>query len=59
MQYVRSHPAADYANEYLASKIVFGDWFNLPVIHKVERLGEVIRIQTSDDGGKCANNDFE
>lgn len=27
----------------------FGDWFNPPVIHSIERAGQTIRIRASDD----------
>ena len=32
-----------------AYNVALGDWFNPPVIHAVERQGEAIRIQASDD----------
>jgi hypothetical protein len=32
-----------------AYNVALGDWFNPPVIHKVERQGELIRIEASDD----------
>jgi len=32
-----------------AYNVALGDWFNPPVIHRVERRGEGIRIQASDD----------
>ena len=32
-----------------AYNIALGDWFNPPVIHSLERRGETIRIQASDD----------
>lgn len=27
----------------------FGDWFNPPVIHKIEKIGQTVYIQASDD----------
>ena len=32
-----------------AYNVALGDWFNPPVIHRVERKGKAIRIQASDD----------
>jgi len=32
-----------------AYNVALGDWFNPPVIHRVERQGETVRIQASDD----------
>jgi hypothetical protein len=32
-----------------AYNVALGDWFNPPVIHKVERQGQAIHIQASDD----------
>jgi hypothetical protein len=32
-----------------AYNVALGDWFHPPVIHRVERKGDAIRIQASDD----------
>ena len=32
-----------------AYNVALGDWFNPPVIHRLERLGKAIRIQASDE----------
>jgi hypothetical protein len=32
-----------------AYNVALGDWFHLPVIHKVERRGKAIRVQARDD----------
>ncbi len=32
-----------------AYNVALGDWFHPPVIHRLERKGEAIRIQASDD----------
>jgi hypothetical protein len=32
-----------------AYNVALGDWFNPPVIHRVERRGKTVRVQASDD----------